>query len=58
MRDGVVAFEEPDAAARYATRLEEEGETKVRRARAQGGRGVRGAPLSSCDTAGTACRRP
>lgn len=30
MRDGVVVFETPDAAAIYATRLEEEGETKVR----------------------------
>lgn len=29
MRDGVVTFETPDAAAIYATRLEEEGETKV-----------------------------
>lgn len=29
MRDGVVTFETPDAAARYATRLEEEGENQV-----------------------------
>ncbi|GBF93174.1 hypothetical protein Rsub_05906 [Raphidocelis subcapitata] len=29
LKDGVVAFETPDAAARYATRLEEEGETAV-----------------------------